>query len=54
MIIRTASEGVKEDDIRADVNRLQERWAQIEARAAETTRRRPVPRWRSTKSPTCW
>ena len=30
VIIRTASEGVKEDDIRADVNRLQERWAQIE------------------------
>lgn len=36
VIIRTASEGVKEDDIRADVNRLQERWAQIEAKAAET------------------
>ncbi|PIB80226.1 Rne/Rng family ribonuclease [Mycobacterium celatum] len=35
VIIRTASEGVKEDDIRADVNRLQERWAQIEAKAAE-------------------
>ena len=26
VIIRTASEGVKEDDIRVDVNRLQERW----------------------------
>ncbi len=39
VIIRTASEGVKEDDIRADVNRLQERWAQIEARAAETTQK---------------
>ena len=26
VIIRTASEGVKEDDIRGDVNRLQERW----------------------------
>ena len=39
VIIRTASEGVKEDDIRADVNRLQERWAQIEARAAETTKK---------------
>ncbi|SCX02161.1 translation initiation factor IF-2 N-terminal domain-containing protein [Mycolicibacterium fluoranthenivorans] len=37
VIIRTASEGVKEDDIRTDVNRLQERWAQIEAAAAETT-----------------
>ena len=36
VIIRTASEGVKEEDIRADVNRLQERWTQIEARAAET------------------
>ena len=36
VIIRTASEGVKEDDIRADVNRLQERWAQIAARAQET------------------
>ncbi|BBY04839.1 Rne/Rng family ribonuclease [Mycobacterium noviomagense] len=35
VIIRTASEGVKEDDIRADVNRLQDRWAQIEAKAAE-------------------
>ncbi len=39
VIIRTASEGVKEDDIRADVNRLQERWAQVEARAAETTKK---------------
>ena len=29
VIIRTASEGVKEDDIRADVTRLQERWAKI-------------------------
>lgn len=37
VIIRTASEGVKEDDIRADVNRLQERWTQIEAHAAEVT-----------------
>jgi ribonuclease E len=36
VIIRTASEGVKEDDIRADVNRLQERWNQIEATAVET------------------
>jgi ribonuclease E len=36
VIIRTASEGVKEEDIRADVNRLQERWSQIEAKAAET------------------
>jgi ribonuclease E len=36
VIIRTASEGVKEDDIRADVARLQERWAKIEASAAET------------------
>ncbi|SRX94579.1 ribonuclease [Mycobacterium leprae TN] [Mycobacterium shimoidei] len=36
VIIRTASEGVKEEDIRADVKRLQERWAQIEAKAAET------------------
>ena len=35
VIIRTASEGVKEDDIRADVNRLQERWTKIEAKAAE-------------------
>ena len=26
VIIRTASEGVKEEDIRTDVNRLQERW----------------------------
>ena len=35
VIIRTASEGVKEDDIRADVNRLQERWKQIEVQAEE-------------------
>ena len=39
MIIRTASEGVKEEDIRSDVNRLQERWTQIEAKAAETTKK---------------
>ncbi|WP_197374907.1 Rne/Rng family ribonuclease [Mycolicibacterium baixiangningiae] len=37
VIIRTASEGVKEDDIRSDVNRLQERWTQIEAKATEIT-----------------
>jgi ribonuclease E len=36
VIIRTASEGVKEDDIRADVNRLQERWTQIAAQAQQT------------------
>jgi ribonuclease E len=36
VIIRTASEGVKEEDIRADVNRLQERWTQIAERAQET------------------
>jgi ribonuclease E len=36
VIIRTASEGVKEEDIRADVGRLQQRWTQIEATAAET------------------
>ncbi len=36
VIIRTASEGVKEDDIRADVSRLQQRWQQIEAKATET------------------
>jgi ribonuclease E len=35
VIIRTASEGVKEDDIRADVNRLQERWKKIEEQAEE-------------------
>ncbi|UXA05296.1 ribonuclease E/G [Mycobacterium sp. SMC-2] len=35
VIIRTASEGVKEDDIRNDVTRLQERWKQIEAKATE-------------------
>ncbi|HEY6576179.1 MAG TPA: Rne/Rng family ribonuclease, partial [Mycobacterium sp.] len=39
VIIRTASEGVKEDDIRVDVNRLQERWNQVEARAAETKKK---------------
>ena len=36
VIIRTASEGVKEEDIRSDVTRLQERWAEIDARAAQT------------------
>ena len=36
VIIRTASEGVKEEDIRNDVTRLQERWKQIEAKAVET------------------
>src|SRR6202023_120034 len=35
VIIRTASEGVKENDIRADVDRLQERWTKIDERAAE-------------------
>ncbi|MGE5693778.1 MAG: Rne/Rng family ribonuclease [Candidatus Sericytochromatia bacterium] len=35
VIIRTASEGVKGEDIRADVNRLAERWKQIEAKAEE-------------------
>ncbi|HEY0225529.1 MAG TPA: Rne/Rng family ribonuclease, partial [Mycobacterium sp.] len=35
VIIRTASEGVKEEDIRGDVTRLQERWDQIEAKAVE-------------------
>ena len=37
VIIRTASEGVKEDDIRTDVNRLQDRWTTIESKAAELT-----------------
>ena len=36
VIIRTASEGVKEDDIRKDVTRLQERWQQIDSKATET------------------
>ena len=36
VIIRTASEGVKEDDIRTDVTRLQERWNEIDAHATET------------------
>jgi ribonuclease E len=36
VIIRTASEGVKEEDIRKDVTRLQGRWEQIEAKATET------------------
>jgi len=35
VIIRTASEGVKAEDIRGDVTRLQERWDQIEAKAVE-------------------
>ena len=37
VIIRTASEGVKEEDIRVDVNRLQERWTKI-AEEAETVK----------------
>ncbi|OBF30870.1 ribonuclease [Mycobacterium sp. ACS1612] len=40
VIIRTASEGVKEEDIRTDVERLQNRWAEIEAKAAETTEKK--------------
>ncbi|HSS24470.1 MAG TPA: Rne/Rng family ribonuclease [Mycobacterium sp.] len=36
VIIRTASEGVKGEDIRKDVTRLQERWEQIQAKATET------------------
>jgi ribonuclease E len=36
VIIRTASEGVKEEDIRGDVNRLSERWTEIAERAQET------------------
>ena len=39
VIIRTASEGVKEDDIRGDVTRLQERWKQIEAKATEISKK---------------
>lgn len=35
VIIRTASEGVKAEDIKADVERLQKRWAEIEAKANE-------------------
>ncbi len=39
VIIRTASEGVKEDDIRGDVNRLQQRWTEI-AEVAEETKKK--------------
>ncbi|MCW2563194.1 MAG: ribonuclease, Rne/Rng family, partial [Mycobacterium sp.] len=39
VIIRTASEGVKEEDIRVDVNRLQERWTEIETNAGETKKK---------------
>ncbi len=39
VIIRTASEGVKEEGIRDDVTRLQERWKQIEAKAEETKKK---------------
>ena len=35
VIIRTASEGVKEEDIRGDVTRLQERWVGISQQAEE-------------------
>ncbi|SEH73347.1 ribonuclease E [Mycolicibacterium rutilum] len=37
VIIRTASEGVKEEDIRTDVERLAKRWTEIEAKAADIT-----------------
>ncbi|MDA2890104.1 translation initiation factor IF-2 N-terminal domain-containing protein [Mycolicibacterium sp. BiH015] len=40
VIIRTASEGVKEEDIRTDVERLQKRWTEIEAKAAEITEKK--------------
>jgi ribonuclease E len=40
VIIRTASEGVKESDIRSDVERLQKRWTDIEAKAAEITEKK--------------
>jgi ribonuclease E len=40
VIIRTASEGVKEEDIRTDVERLQKRWTEIDAKAAETTEKK--------------
>jgi ribonuclease E len=40
VIIRTASEGVKEEDISSDVERLQKRWTEIEAKAAETTEKK--------------
>lgn len=40
VIIRTASEGVKEEDIRSDVERLQKRWSEIEAKAAEVTEKK--------------
>ena len=39
VIIRTASEGVKEDDIRGDVTRLQERWNEIDGKATETKKK---------------
>lgn len=40
VIIRTASEGVKESDIRTDVERLAKRWTEIEAKAAEITEKK--------------
>ncbi|MHC9293906.1 Rne/Rng family ribonuclease [Mycobacterium sp. LTG2003] len=40
VIIRTASEGVKEEDIRSDVERLQKRWTEIEAKAGEITEKK--------------
>ncbi len=40
VIIRTASEGVKEEDIRGDVTRLQERWTEIDAKAKEITEKK--------------
>ncbi|OAN38791.1 Rne/Rng family ribonuclease [Mycolicibacterium iranicum] len=40
VIIRTASEGVKEEDIRTDVERLQKRWIEIASKAAEITEKK--------------
>ena len=36
VIIRTASEGVKEEDIRKDVTRLQAHWEKVDAKATQT------------------
>ena len=53
VIIRTASEGVKEEDIRSDVERLQKRWTEIEAKAAETTEEEGRRRHRALRRARC-
>ena len=54
VIIRTASEGVKEDDIRAMSTGYSNGGRRSPSVRRRPRKRRPAPRWRSTKSPTSW